>query len=279
MAPGSDAEPSRQGQPSQANGSASNSALNPDTGAATGEGEPQWGYRRIHGELAVLGVKVAASTVWEILMVEGIDPTPEQATTTWSAFLRSQAEAILACDFLETVTLTGQRQYVLAVIEHATRRVRVLGATVHPTADWVAQAARNLVMDIEAAGLTVRYLIRDRDGKYPSGFDTVLRDAGIQVVLSGVRMPRMNSVMERWVLTCRRELLDRILIWNTRHLIHVLREFEIHYNLHRPHQALNQAAPLRAVPTSIADPDRIDGLSILRDDRLGGTLHEYRHAA
>jgi hypothetical protein len=103
----------------------------------------------------------------------------------------------LACDFLETVTLTGQRQYVLAVIEHATRRVRVLGATVHPTADWVTQAARNLVMDIEDAGLTARYLIRDRDRKYPPGFDAVLHDAGIKVVLSGVRMPRMNSVIER----------------------------------------------------------------------------------
>jgi len=98
---------------------------------------PQWGYRRVHGELAMLGVKVAASTVWEILKAEGIDPAPSRAATTWSAFLRSQAEAILACDFLETVTLTGQRQYVLAVIEHATRRIRILGATTHPTADWV----------------------------------------------------------------------------------------------------------------------------------------------
>lgn len=85
---------------------------------------PQWGYRRVHGELAMLGVKVAASTVWEILKDAGIEPAPDRAVTTWSAFLRSQAEAILACDFLETVTLTGQRQYILAVIEHATRRIR-----------------------------------------------------------------------------------------------------------------------------------------------------------
>ncbi|GAA2062818.1 hypothetical protein GCM10009839_87530 [Catenulispora yoronensis] len=128
---------------------------------------PQWGYRRVHGELAVLGVKVAASTVWEILKAEGIDPAPDRAVTTWAAFLHSQADAILACDFLETVTLTGQRQYVLAVIEHATRRIRILGATAHPTVDWVAQAARNLVMDLQDAGVVVRYLIRDRDGKYP----------------------------------------------------------------------------------------------------------------
>ncbi|GAA2062824.1 hypothetical protein GCM10009839_87540 [Catenulispora yoronensis] len=92
-------------------------------------------------------------------------------------------------------------------------------------------------------------------------------------------MLRMNSLMERWVLTCRRELLDRVLIWNTRHLLHTLREFEVHYNTHRPHQGLDQAAPLRAVPTPITEPDQINRLSILRDDRLGGTLHEYRHAA
>ena len=93
---------------------------------------PSWGYRRIHGELATLGIKVAASTVWEILKAEGIDPAPHRSTSTWADFLRSQAHALLAVDFIETITLTGQRQYILAVIEHATRRVRVLGTTAHP---------------------------------------------------------------------------------------------------------------------------------------------------
>ena len=93
---------------------------------------PRWGYRRIHGELLVLGIKVAASTVWEILHQAGIDPAPERTTTTWASFLRSQADALLACDFFETVTLTGTRLYVLAVIEHASRRIRILGATPHP---------------------------------------------------------------------------------------------------------------------------------------------------
>jgi transposase len=119
-----------------------------------------WGYRRIQGELAMLGVKVAASTVWEILKDAGIEPAPLRPSSTWAAFLRSQAEVILACDFLETVTLGGQRQYVLVVIEHATRRVRVLGATAHPTAAWVTQGARSLVMDLQDVGATVRYLIR-----------------------------------------------------------------------------------------------------------------------
>jgi putative transposase len=161
----------------------------------------------------------------------GIDPASERTATTWAAaFLRSQADALLACDFIETITPTGQCQYILAVIEHATRRVRVLGTTAHPTATWVTQAARNLVM-------------------------------------------------ERWVQTCRHELLDRTLIWNQRHLLHALHEYEAHYNNHRPHQAMQQAAPLRAAPPPITDPQRITGLDIRRHDRLGGIIHEYQHAA
>jgi putative transposase len=240
---------------------------------------PSWGYRRIHGELLVLGIKVAASTVWEILRQAGIDPAPDRASTTWASFLRSQADALLACDFFETVTISGARLFVLAVIEHATRRIRILGATSHPTASWVVQAARNLVMDLEDAGSRARFLIRDRDGKFPGMFDTVLTDVGIEAVLSGVQMPRMNSVMERWVQTCRHELLDRTLIWNQRHLLHALREFEHFYNEHRPHRTLRAAAPLRPLPEPIADPERIAQLDVRRRDRLGGTLHEYRHAA
>jgi putative transposase len=137
---------------------------------------------------------------------------------------------------------------VLAVIEHATRRVRVLGATPHPTASWVAQAAKNLVMDLEDAGSRVRFLTRDRDGKFPALFDAVVGEAGVRIVISGVQMPRMNSIMERWVLTCRRELLDRTLIWNQRHLLRAVREFEYFYNGHRPHRTLRAAAPLRPLP-------------------------------
>jgi hypothetical protein len=187
---------------------------------------PCGGYRRIHGELLVLGVKVAASTVWEILRDAGIDPAPQRTSTTWASFLRSQAGALLACDFFETVTLGGTRLYVFAVIEHASRRIRILGATPHPVATWVAQTAKNLAMDLEDAGSRVRFLIRDRDGKFPDLFDAVLKEAGIEVVLSGVQMPRMSALIERWVQTCRRELLDRTLIWNQQHLLHALREFE-----------------------------------------------------
>ncbi|MGA6160715.1 helix-turn-helix domain-containing protein [Stenotrophomonas sp. NPDC087984] len=150
---------------------------------------PSWGYRRIHGELASLGIKVAAATVWNILKEHGIDPAPERDHTTWTAFLHSQAQAILAADFFETKTLNGATLYVLAVIEHATRRVRILGATANPTAVWITQLARNMVMGLQAAGINAKFLIRDRDGRYPASFDTVLQAEGVKVVQTGVRMP------------------------------------------------------------------------------------------
>jgi transposase InsO family protein len=239
-----------------------------------------WGYRRIHGELALLGVTVAPSTVWEILTAAGIDPAPRRATVTWAEFLRSQAEVVLAMDFIETVTLTGARQYILAAVHHAGRRVRVLGTTAHPTHAWVSQAVRNLLMDLEdARGLArIRFLVRDRDGKYPALIDDILGSAGIETILTGVRVPRMNAIMERWVKTLRVELLDRTLIWNEAHLRHALREYERHYNQHRTHRTLAAAAPLRARPQPL-ELDRIERLEVLRRDRLGGLLHEYRHAA
>lgn len=241
---------------------------------------PSWGYRRIHGELVLLGIAIAASTVWEILKTEGIDPAPHRATVAWTTFLRSQAEAILAMDFIETVTLTGQRQYILAAIHHASRRVRVLGTTAHPTHAWVTQAVRNLLMDLEDTGHVpqVRFLIRDRDGKYPALIDEILSTAGIATMLTGVRIPRMNSITERWVKTLRTELLDRMLIWNQTHLRHALREYERHYNQHRTHRSLAAAAPLRARPQPL-EPDRIEHLPIRRRDHLGGVIHEYQNVA
>jgi len=229
--------------------------------------------------LAVLGIKVAPSTVWEILKTNGVEPAPERDRQTWAAFLRGQAHAVLAADFFETRTLTGARLYVFAVIEHATRRVRVLGATAHPTAAWTTQLARNLVMDLQDAGATTKYLIRDRDSRYTAAFDAVLEDEGIAIVKTGVRVPRMNAIMERWVRSCRAELLDRTLIVNRTHLLHALGEYETFHNQHRTHRALHAAAPLRPLPQPITEPDRFGHLDIRRRDRLGGILHEYQHAA
>lgn len=125
----------------------------------------------------------------------------------------------------------------------------------------------------------MKYLIRDRDGRYPALFDAILADADSTVVRSDVRVPRMNAVMERRVRTCRRELLDRTLIWNQRHLLHALREYEVFYNEHRPHQGIANARPLAPLPEPITNPDRLAQMNIHRRDRLGGILSEYERAA
>ncbi|MFI6600500.1 integrase core domain-containing protein [Nonomuraea sp. NPDC050536] len=134
-------------------------------------------------------------------------------------------------------------------------------------------------MDLQEAGTTARFLLRDRDAKFTEAFDAVPADAAIQVVTTGIRMPRMNSIMERWIQTCRRELLDRTLIWNQRHLLYALREFEMFYNQHRPHRTLGQAAPLRPLPEPDTIQTGITRLDIRRRDRLGGVLREYQRAA
>ncbi|MFD4636511.1 integrase core domain-containing protein [Lentzea sp. NPDC058436] len=194
--------------------------------------------------------------------------------------MRSQAEAILAMDFVETVTLAVQRQYIFAAVHHASRRVWIVGTTAHPTHAWITQAVCNLLMGLEDTGYVARitFLIRDRDGKYPALIDEILGGAGIATILTGVRMPRMNAIMERWVKSLRGELLDRTLIWNEAHLPHALREYERHYNEHRTHRSLAAAAPFRARLQPLG-PDRIERLAVLRQDRLGGVLHEYRHTA
>jgi transposase len=235
-----------------------------------------WGYRRIHGELAGLGIAVAPSTVWRILKDAGISPAPRRDGPGWAEFLRSQARAMLALDFFTADLLNGTKVYVLAVIEHGTRRIRVLGATENPAQSWVVQQARNLLMDLEDAGMSVKFILHDRDASFTAAFDAVFQAAGVRVVRSAIQAPRMNSIMERWIGSCRRELLDRTLIWNQRHLMTVLREYEDFYNTHRPHRTLNQAAPLRPLPDGVTD---LDHFRVRRRDRAGGVIHEYRLVA
>jgi transposase len=235
-----------------------------------------WGYRRIHGELAGLGIIVAPSTVWQILKEAGISPAPRRNGPGWADFLRSQAQGILALDYFTADLLNGTKVYVLAVIAHGTRRIRILGATEHPVQPWVVQQARNLLMDLDDAGTSVKFVLHDRDASFTLAFDAVFHAAGVRVIRSAVQAPRMNSIMERWIGSCRRELLDRTLVWNQRHLMIVLREYEDFYNTHRPHQTLGQAAPLRPLPAGVADLDRF---RVQRRDRAGGVIHEYRLVA
>ena len=230
-----------------------------------------WGYRRIHGELAGLGYQIAASTVWSILQQAGIDPAPRRDGPSWRQFLRGQAHSILATDFFCVDTRLLQRLYVLFVVEHATRRVHLLGVTANPSGSGVAQQARNLLMDLGDRAAEFRFLIRDRDSKFTGVFEAVFASEGMRILRTPVRAPQANAIAERWIGTVRRELLDRILIVNRRHLMAVLTEYVAHFNDHRPHRALSQAAPLRSPPP----PALPSQCHLRRRDRLGGLIHEY----
>ncbi|MDQ3765670.1 MAG: integrase core domain-containing protein [Actinomycetota bacterium] len=236
---------------------------------------PTWGYRRIHGELAGLGYRIAPSTVWSILKRAGIDPAPRRSAPTWRQFLTAQAHGILATDFFCVDTVLLHRLYVLFVVEHATRRVHLLGITANPTSAWIAQQARNLLMDLDDRLAGFRFLIRDRDSKFTGVFDAIFASEGIPILRTPVRAPRANAIAERWIGTLRRELLDRVLIVNRHHLETVLAKYVAHFNAHRPHRALHQAAPLKPLPHVASSPD----LRLRRRDRLGGLIHEYTQVA
>jgi len=162
-------------------------------------------------------------------------------------------------------------------MEVATRRVHILGATTNPTGQWVAQQARNLMMDLGRSVSQFRFLIRDRDTKYTAGFDEVFTNEGIEIVRTPPRAPRANAYAERWVRTVRRECLDRILIYNPRHLLATLNEHVRHYNEHRPHQGREQRPPaLDLSPALVTDPATV---RVRRRHVLNGLINEYSQAA
>ena len=238
---------------------------------------PRWGYQRIVGELAGLGVQVCATTVAKILRQAGVPPAGARARPCWREFLRAQAQTMIACDFFTVETLWLGRLYVLFFIELGSRRVHLAGCTANPSGTWTAQQARQLAWSFSERLTPIRFLIHDCDSKFSRVFDEVFRSDGVEIIRTPFRAPQANAFAERWVGTVRRDCLDWILIVSRRQLEQVLRVYVDHYNSHRPHRALGLTPPtperrLRLV--SSHPPDHLH-----RRDRLGGLIHEYALAA
>jgi putative transposase len=238
----------------------------------------RWGYQRIAGELAGLGIIVSATTVRKLLRDAGLGPAGQRGGLSWGEFIRRQAATMLACDFFTVETVALRRIYVLFFIELGSRRVHLAGLTENPDGAWVSQQARNLAWSLQEREAPVRFLIHDRDRKFTAGFDEVFRSEGVEIVRTPILAPKANAIGERFVGTVRRECLDWILIFSRRHLERVLRVFFDHYNGHRPHRALNLAAPDRGRPALrlLTTPA---GSAVRSRDRLGGLIHEYSLAA
>ena len=193
----------------------------------------------------------------------------------WRKFLHAQAATMLATDFFHIdCAVTLQRLYCLFVIEIESRYVHVLGVTANPDGPWTTQQARNLLMDLGDRAADFRFLIRDRAGQFTDSFDAALSSAGIETLKIPPRSPRANAYAERFVLTARTEVTDRMLIFGERHLRAVMSEYETHYNGRRPHRSRQLHPPRPDHPAADLTQQQIR-----RRPVLGGLINEYEQVA
>ena len=182
---------------------------------------------------------------------------------------------MLATDFFHVdCAVTLQRLYCLFVMEIGSRYVHILGVTANPDGPWTTQQIRNLLIDLGDRAAGFRFLVRDRAGQFSASFDAVLAGAGIEAVKIPPRSPRANAYAERFVLTARTEVTDRMLIFSERHLRIVMAEYARHYNGRRPHRALQLQPPRPDHPVADLAQERVK-----RRPVLGGLLNEYERAA
>jgi putative transposase len=236
---------------------------------------PQWGEERIANELLVkLGIRVSPRTVRKYMPKR--PPGQPRGDQRWSTFLKNHAKCILACDFFVAVTATFRMLYVFVVIEHATRRLRLVNVTEHPDADWTLQQLREVVGDQPGH----RYLIHDRDRIYAKHLDESIRSLGLNVLRSPVSSPKANAICERVIGTIRRECLDCLIPMSETHLRAILKEWVTHYNQGRVHSMLGPGAPdppqVSAVFPKPESRHRLaTGVFVRAKSVLGGLHREY----
>ena len=225
---------------------------------------PTWGAPRIHGELLKLGLDVSEPTVSRWLRRVPRRPDPVQR---WLTFLRNHREAIAAMDFFTIPTLTLGVLYCFFVIGHDRRRILRCGVTRNPTTLWIAQQMREAWPYVPAH----RFLLFDRDTKFGSNVVSFAKEMGSQPIRTAFRSPWQNGVAERWVGSCRRDLLDHVIVLNERHLKRLLAEYVRYYHEDRTHLGLAKDTPAGRP----ALPRHAAGSKIRSFPRLGGLHHRY----
>jgi len=233
-----------------------------------------WGYDRIVGALANLGLTVSDQTVGNVLKRHGIPPAPERkTTTTWKEFIRTHMEVLVATDFFtaEVWTLGGLvTYYVLFFIHLGSRQIHVAGVTPHPNAAWMMQVARNVTMETWGFLAPGQYLIHDRDGKYCPAFQHLIDAAGVKRMPLPPRSPNLNAYAERWVRSVKEECLSRLILCGEASLRHALTQYVAHFHHERNHQGKGNAL---LFPTVSPDAERAGPIQC--HERLGGLLKYY----
>jgi len=237
-----------------------------------------WGYDRIVGALANLGLTVNDQTVGNILKRHGIPPAPERkTTTTWKEFIRTHLDVLVATDFFtaEVWTLGGLvTYYVLFFLHLGSRKIHVAGVTPHPNEAWMVQVARNVTMEEWGFLSPGQYLIHDRDTKFCTAFQRIIDDAGIERVVLPPRSPNLNAYAERWVRSVKEECLSRLILFGEGSLRHALHEYVDHYHQERNHQGKGNVL-LFPQPSSAGEHEG----TIQCRERLGGLLKYYEREA
>jgi putative transposase len=227
-----------------------------------------WGAPRIHGELKILGFDLSERTVlrWMRRAPRRLEPAKR-----WAAFLSNHREAIAAMDFFAVPTLTFGVIYCFFVIAHDRRRILHCQVTRHPTSAWVIQQLREAFPYDSAPG----YLIFDRGPQFNGEVTETLKSFGIGPMRTSFRSPWQNGIAERWVGTCRRDLLDHVIVLNERHLKRLMNEYVRYYHEDRTHLALEKGTPAGRE----ARETRGAGYDVTSMPRLGGLHHRYNRAA
>jgi putative transposase len=226
---------------------------------------PTWGAPRIHGELLMLGFEVSERSISRWMKRAPRDPEPARR---WLAFVRNHRDAIAAMDFFTVPTVTFQLLYCFFIISHDRRQILHLNVTRHPTSTWIAQQLRE-AFPYESAP---RFLLFDHDQKYGLEVPAALPSLQITGVQTSIQSPWQNGVAERWVGSCRRDLLDHIIALNERHLKRLLFAYTSYYHDDRTHLGLRKETPGRRIRSAAT------GL-VICDARLGGLHHRYDRAA